>query len=425
VGDRSATADSADVPAPALAGRRLLVGILSVGAFTTALNITLLSPLLVDIAEEFAVSEAAAGQLATLTAASSGLTAIAVAPWMDRYSRRFWLRFECSLLVLGSLLSALAPGFGWMFLGRAVAGIGGAVIGATCLAACADLFADVRVRNRALGLINSAFTLGAVFGLPVITLVADWSDWRWAIALPAPLALLVFAGSSFLPGRAVAPLATDSLWRAWADGYRRVLASRETLWLLAAEIGFMVVWFGWLIYFGAFAETVFAVGAAMLSALFLVGGAAEMVGNNLAPVLLRRWSARAIGYAGIAVAAVNLLLVGVAYDQRWTLFPFIAIGSVAGAVLFICVSIALLDSLPSARGAVMSLQSACLELGGALGVAVTGLGLALLDDYEAVYRLLGLVMPVVALCLFVSGRRRTRDPDVEVDVRPQVQPADG
>ncbi len=404
------------------AGRRLLLWILAVGAFTTALNVTLLSPLLVDIADDFGVSEAAAGQLATLTAGSSGLMAVAVAPWLDRRSRRFWLRLECALLALGTLLSALAPSFGWMFVGRAVAGIGGAVIGATCLAACGDLFADRGERNRALGLVNSAFTLGAVFGLPLVTLIADRTDWRWAIALPAPLAVLVFLGSSRLPRLALAP-GGGSPWRAWVDGYRGVLGSGETVWLLAAEIGFMIVWFGWLIYFGAFAETVFAVGAGLLSVLFLAGGAAEMVGNNAAPVLLRSRSPRAVGYVAVAVGAVNLLLVGVAYEQRWTLFPFIAIGSAAGAVLFICVNVALLDSLPSARGAVMSLQSACLELGGALGVAATGLGLALLDDYEATYRLLGLVMPVVAVFLFLSGRRRSAPDEAAVAAASRV--ADG
>src|ERR687894_174601 len=80
---------------------RVLMIILAVGAFTTALNVTLLSPLLVDIARSFDVSEAAAGQLATLTAASSGLMAVCVAPWMDRYSRRFWVRLECTLLAAG------------------------------------------------------------------------------------------------------------------------------------------------------------------------------------------------------------------------------------------------------------------------------------------------------------------------------------
>ena len=387
---------------------RLLLGILAVGAFTTALNVTLLSPLLVAIAADFGVSEAAAGQLATLTAAGSGVTAVVVAPWMDRYSRSFWVRLECLLLLAGTLLSALAPGFGWMFVGRALAGIGGAVIGANCLAACGDLYADPAQRNRALGLINSAFTLGAVFGLPMVTLVAGWTDWRWAIALPAPLAALVFLGGGRLPTVAAAP--GGSLWRAWVDGYRRVLGNAETVWLLAAEVGFMVVWFGWLIYFGAYAETVFAVGAVALSVLFLAGGGAELIANNLAPVLLRRRSPLFVGSLTVAVSAVNLLLVGVAYDQRWTLFPFVAVGSATGALLFMCVNVALLDSLPSDRGSVMSLQSACLELGGALGVAATGVGLALLDDYAAVYRLLGLVMPAVALFLFLSVRRRTAQP---------------
>lgn len=389
-----------DLSSSSSTGHRALLIVLAVGAFTTALNVTLLSPLLVDIARSFDVSEAAAGQLATLTAASSGLMAITVAPWLDRYPRRVWLRLECALLVIGTLLSALAPSFAWMFVGRVLAGIGGAVIGANCLAACGDLYPDKGQRNRAIGLINSAFTLGAVVGLPIVTVTADLTDWRLAIALPAPLAVLVFIGATRLPATTIPR--SGSLWATWRSGYGRVFASRETVWLLLTEIGFMIVWFGWLIYFGAFAENVYATSAALLSLMFLVGGGAELVANNLAPVLMRRFPVRPIGYVAVAIASVNLLMIGVAYDREWTLFPFVLIGSAMGALLFMCVNIALLDSLPGDPGAVMSLQSACLELGGATGVALTGLALALLDDYETTYRLLGAAMPVVALLLWIS-----------------------
>jgi DHA1 family inner membrane transport protein len=386
------------------ARHRALLIVLAVGGFTSALNVTLLSPLLVDIARTFDVSEAAAGQLATLTAASSGVMAITVAPWMDRYPRRFWLRLECALLTVGTLISALAPSFAWMFLGRAIAGIGGAVIGASCLAACGDLFPDKGDRNRAIGLITSAFTLGAVIGLPIVTVVADWTDWRLAIALPAPLAALVFLGATRLPAAVVER--SGSMWEAWRGGYGRLFASRETVWLLAAEIGFMIVWFGWLIYFGAFAENIYATGAALLSLMFLFGGGAELIANNLVPLVMRRFPIRAIGYVATAIASVNLLLIGVAWDKEWTLFPFIGIGSAMGATLYMCVNIALLDSLPGDPGAVMSLQSACFELGGAIGVAVTGLTLAVLDDYERTFQLLGVIMPIVALLLWVSARAR-------------------
>ncbi len=71
----------------------------------------------------------------------------------------------------------------------------------------------------------------------------------------------------------------------------------------------------------------------------------------------------------------------------------------------------------------MSLQSACLELGGALRVAATRAGLALLAGFEAAYCLLGLVMPAMALYLLVSARRRADHSEAET--RPFGQPMDG
>ncbi len=393
--------------------RRLLLGILFLGAFTTAVNVTLLSPLLTRIAAEFQVSDPTAGQLATLTAGSSGLTALLVAPWTDRFSRVAWLRVECSLLAIGSVLSAVAPGFAWLFVGRIMAGIGGAVIGANCLAAVSDLYAERDARNRALGLINTAFTLGAVFGLPALTLVASRVGWRWAILAPAPLAAIVLIGTRWFPRAALPTNPTTvaassergSVWRAWATSYRGVLQSSETLWLLGAMVSLTLVWFGWLIYFGAYAETVHAVAGGALSLIFLAGGLGQIAGNNVAPLLLRVQPARAVvGWAG-AILAVNLLLVGVAYVSGWSLVPFIVITSAASAILFLCINILLLDSLPEARGTVMSLQSAGLELGGSFGVAVTGGLLALLNDYEAVYRVLGLLAPLVVVCVLISTRR--------------------
>jgi predicted MFS family arabinose efflux permease len=73
-------------------------------------------------------------------------------------------------------------------------------------------------------------------------------------------------------------------------------------------------------------------------------------------------------------------------------------------MLFVCLNIALLDSLPGDSGAVMSLQSACLEIGGSIGVAITGLGLAIIDDYEVVYRILGVMSPLIALAVWLSAR---------------------
>lgn len=384
-------------------GNLLILLILGAGAFTSALNVTMLSPLLVNIAEHFEVTEAAAGQLATVTAFAAGIMALTVAPWMDRYSRRFWLQLECILLFVGTLLSALTPDFGLMFIGRIIAGIGGAVIGANCLAACNDLYPNKTERNRAIGMISSAFTLGAVVGLPMVTLVAEYFGWRAAIALPAVFAIIVLLGSTRLP--AANPERKESLWSAWKGGYGRVFASRETVMILLAVIGFMIVWFGWLIFFGAFAEKTHAVTAALLSALFLVGGGGELIGNNLAPWMMHRMNPRLVSVVSLGAAALNLFLTGIAWVGGWTLFPYIAIGSCALAMLFITLNVLLLDSLPNDPGAAMSLQSACLEMGGAFGVGFAGILLTVLDDnYERTFQVLGLVLPFMAFIIWRSAR---------------------
>ena len=379
-----------------------IVAVLAAGSFTTALNVTMLSPLLSAIGADFDVSAAATGQVATMTAATSGVTALVAAPWMDRWSRRSWLRFEVVLLVLGTLLSALAPSFGWLLAARVLAGVGGAIIYAHCVAAAAELFADPAQRNRVIGLLATSITLGSILGLPALAQVAGAVGWRWAVASLLPLAALVLVGTAWLPG--TARTARGPLWQGWWTRYRDVLARRESLWLLGAVMLLMSAWFGWLIYFGAFAVQAYGAGANVLSALYLAGGVAQVAGSNLAPVLLRRFSPRIVASVAAVVIAVDLLGVGILFDGAWSLAPFLVIASMGAAMLFLCISILLLDSFPTARGAVMSLQSAGLNLGGAVGVALFGTALALLDDYAATYRLLSIALLLVVVVLMLSAR---------------------
>ena len=63
----------------------------------------------------------------------------------------------------------------------------------------------------------------------------------------------------------------------------------------------------------------------------------------------------------------------------------------------------------------MSLQSAALELGGAVGAAGFGAALAVSGDYAATYRLLGVAALFALICLVMSARR-AREPRVAIGV---------
>jgi predicted MFS family arabinose efflux permease len=383
--------------------------VLSLGAFTTVLNATQLSPLLKPIAGDLGVSEGAAGQLATVSAVVGTLVALLVAPWMDRFSRRRWLQGQAAALIVATLFSALAPTFAWLVAARVLAGLGGAVIMANCFTAVGELYPDAKRRDRAVGVIVTATTVAIVAGLPILAQIEAVAGWRWAVAFSLLPLTLLFVGARWLP---VAPPPASAVHQDAGAGYRRVLGHRPTLGLLGAMGVFALAYVGWLTYFGAYAETDFGADANTLGALFLVAGAAEMVANNLTPPLLRRVSPRRIFAVATAIMAADLLATDALFSGLWTLFVSIAVLSVCAAALYIAGNALLLDALPGARGTVMALSSASVGGGAALGSLVGGAALATFGGYAAVYRLLGLLLSLGIVAMNVGRRGRALDEPV-------------
>ena len=378
--------------------------VLCLGAAVTLLNMAILSPLLRSIGHAFGTSDATTGQLATLGSLVGVFSSIAATPWMDRWSRRTWLRLEGGLVLIAVVVSALAPSFGWLVVGRVLASCGSAVIMANCMTGARELFLDPVWRNRAIGIIVSATTLALVLGMPLATLIEDRFGWRLAIGSIAVPVVLLLAGTFLLPGSTVRPKvgvrphplsAFEAVLR---DG-----RTRSMLVVLGLNLG---LYAGWLVYFGAYTAEVFAASAAVLGLLFFLSGATELVANNLTPPLLRRFNSVNVLYAMLASVAAALLLTGIAVTSipGALLAAIIVLNGTASA--YIAANALLLDGDVSHPGAVMSVASAFIGVGTAFGPFVTGWALATTGSFEAAYRVLGLLAPAAMVVLWLGTRRR-------------------
>ncbi len=382
----------------------VLTFVLATGAFTTMVHGSMLSPLLKDIAADFGVSDASVGQLATLYAALAAVIAFAVVPLMDRYSRRAMLRFECGVLVVATLISALAPSYAWLVIGRGLAGIGGAFIFAVCMAAAADLFADPVERNRRIGIIASAASIAIIAGQPLLTQISAHAGWRWAVAATLAPPLVVLLGTRQLPGDALQG-ADGRLWHSYRQRYRQVMSNRETVWLLGVFIVMLAVWSAFSVYLGAYLKTELRASANATSLIFLVSGVCFTAGSLVIPRIIERVPKRRVHATFATLMGANLLGAGVVYTSIPTVAIFVGITAMLGVSVYLITGILLLDSLPEARGAVMALQAAGSELGLAFGAAWGGAVLvASNDDYIAVYQSLAVLLPLVVLCLLMSAR---------------------
>jgi DHA1 family inner membrane transport protein len=381
-----------------------ILAVIMLGGFLNFLTIIQVSPLVPGIAREFGVSTALAGQLATLTAVISFLGSILATPLMDRFSRRGWLRVEAGLLGIGLLVSVLAPGFGWLMLGRAISGLGLAVLTANGYAVAREVF-DEPWRTRSVGLFVSASILAFIVGLPIITSVNAHaaSGWRAALAVTAVPLVIFLLGTGRIP--AVRPPAVPG---GVFGAFRVVGGHPEVMWLYGALAAVIGCYGGWLAYFGAWLDDDFAIPAATLSLLFLVSGSVELAGNNVVPPLIRRIGPIPVVVGGALCCAVPLLLAGTVFASIPAAFLMAAMMNVGSAAVIIGVNARLLGVPTSAPGAVMSLGAAANGLGGWSGPLVAGWLLAASGRYPSSYRALGMLALAGGACVLFAGRARSR-----------------
>jgi DHA1 family tetracycline resistance protein-like MFS transporter len=246
----------------------------------------------------------------------------------DRFGRRQVILACTAAFALDYLLMAAAPTLAWLFVGRAVAGVTGAIYGPAG-AVIADVTPPER-RAASFGYLGAAFGLGFIVGPALGGLVAGFG-------LRAPF--FVAAGLAGLNTLAVLFLLPETLdadrrrpFR-WRDA--NLVAAFRPLRASGAAGPLLVAWFLWQV-----GSTVYPATWSFWATIRL-GWDARAIGLSLAWVgllsLLVQWlvTGRAVARLGERGAAVLGLsgaaacLVGYGFaDRGWQVYAFFLVGAV-------------------------------------------------------------------------------------------------
>ncbi|WP_338779731.1 MFS transporter [Streptomyces sp. DG1A-41] len=170
---------------------------LALGGFGIGLTEFLIAGLLPQVASSFAVSEAAAGWLISGYALSVAVGAIALTAATARLPRKQVLVGLVALFVIGNLLSAIAPNYPVMLLGRIVAALcHGSFFGIGSLVA-RSLVAPEK-KSQAVAVMFAGLTVANVLGVPFGALVGERWGWRAAFWAVTAIGVLALAGIAAL-----------------------------------------------------------------------------------------------------------------------------------------------------------------------------------------------------------------------------------
>ncbi|MEU0428694.1 MFS transporter [Streptomyces canus] len=375
---------------------------LAVGGFGIGLTEFLIAGLLPQVAASFAVSEAAAGRLISGYALSVAVGAIALTAATARLPRKHVLVGLVVLFVLGNLLSAIAPSYPVMLLGRIVAALcHGSFFGIGSLVA-RGLVAPER-KSRAVAVMFAGLTVANVLGVPFGALVGERWGWRAAFWAVTAIGLLALAGIvAFVPSRAgqTPPTAPTGL-RAQLGALR---SGQVWLTLVATGLGYGGM-FGAFSYIAYTFTQVSGFSSADVAWLLMVYGVGLVVGNLIGGRAADHDRDRALV---LALAGLTVTL---------AVFGLLAESATASVVLVFLMGVFGFAGVPGmitrvtdyAHGAALAASAnvSASNIGNALGAWAGGLAITAGLGYTApLYVGAGIVLTAVLVMTVAAHRAR-------------------
>lgn len=181
--------------------------VLSLCGMISALQFTLVIPLLPEFPRLLDISASDSSWLVTATLLTAAVGTPIIARMADMYGKRRMLLVALGAMILGSVICALEVSFVTMIVGRALQGFGASLI-AVGISILRDKLPPERI-GTAVALMSATMGIGSALGLPLAGVLSDWLGWHsifWFGAVTGALlvvALLVVVEESPLrtPGR--------------------------------------------------------------------------------------------------------------------------------------------------------------------------------------------------------------------------------
>ncbi len=187
------TADAGPALAPDLARRnRLVIGLLLVSAFVVILNETIMAVALPRLMADLQISASMAQWLSTAFMLTMAVVIPVTGYLLQRLNTRPVFILAMALFSLGTLISAVSPGFPLLVIGRIVQACGTAIMMPLLMTTVMHLVPPEN-RGKTMGNISIVISVAPAIGPTLSGLILSVLDWRWLFLLVLPIALAALA----------------------------------------------------------------------------------------------------------------------------------------------------------------------------------------------------------------------------------------
>ena len=380
---------------------RSMVAVLNFAGIAVFADLYTTQPILPMLSHEFGVSPATAGLTISVLVL---MIAVVSAPYgflSDIFGRKPVMVTSCLLLVVPTMLCALAPSFKALMFLRALQGLLMPGVSAVAVAYLGDYYAGADLGPKVGGWIASSVA-GGLSGRVLSGLIADWIHWRASFVFFGLWTLVAaIAMARVLPRSQVGQTVSLRLANRGMFGHLK----NPTLvgsFIIGAGVFFSVI--GTFTYLPFYLTAPpFRLSVAAISSIYLVylaGVGTSLISGRLA----WRFGVREVMGVGIGIAALGVLA---------TTIPTVA--AVLLGLIVLCIGMFFVQATAPAyvnahaevaKGAAGSLYVSIYYLGAGLGSSIPGYAWQIWGWWGVVWSCLGALLVSLLADIFLCGRNK-------------------
>jgi MFS transporter, DHA1 family, inner membrane transport protein len=372
---------------------------LSFGNLVVGTGAFVIGGMIEPLAGSLGISLAKAGQLMTAYSVATALGGPLLMLVTARSDRRTLLLAAMASLIAANVISALAHSFEGLVWARVLMGVGGGIYAPVAAAVCVASVAPA-LRGKALSTTFAGVSFAYIVGVPFGAFAAYRYGWPvafWAVALAATIAWVLLLKT---PAGISAPPSDLS-------SFSRVLRSPRSIAAVSVTLVYFAAIFTVFSYVGAFLRDYAGVSTQALSPLLTAFGISALGGTFAGGWSADRFGATRTLFGVCALFALVLSVMWLVPGRTIILSVAFVIWGSIGFGMMTSQQTRLVAMAPADAMVLLTVNSAMIYLGTALGAAIGGGLLALGSDYRGL--LLGalLLTGVVAVLIAVTESKWT------------------
>jgi len=353
--------------------------------------------LLIEVGNTFGVPVGVSGQIRTASFIISIIFALLMGALSVKFRSKSLLMSGLVIYVASSFGCYFAPDYNVMLIVFSMTGLAFGMVVPMVITLIAEQLPQEK-RAGAIGWTNAGASLTSLFGTFFVNYIANLSGWRWTFlgfALPLSVLslLLVAAKVPYNPDRIHSTMKKES----YVEGFREVFSKRSANACLIGTILSIASYHFLFTYGASFWRQRFLVSTDLASYLIMGLGLGFTVGSLICERVVKKIGVKPSTVFSTFIVGVLILFTAIVPSLSLSIVLGWASAIFAGMMITAFSSLTL-EQVPRFRGTMMSLSSAALSTGAAVG---TGLGGLVLLSFD--YTILGLTlgsMGVLAASIF-------------------------